>query len=164
MTCTIKMVNDIWFTNLEKNPEYINEYVRFCKEEWSSYSGELLEKKINDQVRRIINGEDGIIYVVLMLLKKELIGFISLFESDGDYYKELSPWFATFYVKEKYRNMGYSTLLFQELINESINLGYDEVFFRSYIENYYDRLYGAEVIDELDNGQKMYKISLSKRK
>ena len=52
------MVNDIWFTNLKKNPEYINEYVRFCKEEWGSCSGELLEKKINDQVRRIINGED----------------------------------------------------------------------------------------------------------
>ena len=99
-----------------------------------------------------------------MLKGKELVGFVSLFETDGEYHRELSPWFATFYIKEKYRNKGYSKILFQKLIDESRKLGYDEVFFRSYIENYYDRFFNAEALENLNNGQKLYRIKRKKVK
>lgn len=34
--------------------------------------------------------------------KKQLIGFISIFPTDGNERKDLSPWYATMYVKEQY--------------------------------------------------------------
>lgn len=154
--------NKIHFTTLKKNPEYLEEYVRHCKKEWSKYTGEELDEKIQEQIKRILTTGDEIITVVLMLKGNELIGFISLFETDGEYHRELSPWFATFYVKEEYRKNGYSKKLFQELIDESERLGYDTVYFRSYVENYYDRFFNAEIMEELSNGQKLYKISRKK--
>lgn len=154
--------NEIRFSTLRKNPEYMEEYVTCCKKEWSKYIGEELDEKVKDQVKRIITTGDEIITVVLMLKNDELIGFISLFKSDGNYHRELSPWFATFYIKEEYRKKGYSKRLFQELIDESGRLGYDTVFFRSYIDDYYDRFFNAKILEELSNGQKLYKISRKK--
>ena len=151
-------MSKIILTTLKERSEYIYEYVRLCKTEWSQYKDQELSNKIKNQVKRIINDDDGIITVVLMLNNQELIGFISLFESDGDYHKELSPWIATFYIKEKYRNQGLSTKLFKGILDKSFELGYDELFFRSYIDNYYDRYFNAQIIDELTNGQKLYKI------
>lgn len=157
-------INDdkIRFSTLKKDPKYLEEYVTCCKKEWSKYVGEELDEKIKDQVKRIVTTGDEIITVVIMLKEKELIGFISLFKSDGQYHRELSPWFATFYIKEEYRKKGYSKRLFQELIDESGRLGYDTVFFRSYIDDYYDKFFNAEILEELSNGQKLYKISRKK--
>ena len=154
--------NEFRFTTLKESPEYIEEYVTCCKKEWSNYTGEEFDEKVKEQIERIITTGDEIITVVLMLKEEELVGFISLFVSDGKYHRELSPWFATFYIKEEYRKNGYSKILFQKLIDESERLGYDTVFFRSYIDNYYDKFFNAEVLEELDNKQKLYKISKRK--
>ena len=154
--------NEIRFSTLKKNPEYIEEYVTYCKKEWSNYTGEEFDEKVKKQIKRINTTGDGIITVVLMLNGEELIGFISLFKTDGKHYRELFPWVATFYIKEEYRKKGYSKRLFQELIDESVRLGYDTVFFRSYIDDYYDSFFTAEILKGLSNGQKLYKISRKK--
>ena len=152
--------NNIRFTTLKDNPEYLWEYVKLCKLEWSNYIGEELEIKIEKQVKRIIANQDDVIFVILMLVNDELIGFISLFEKDGDYHQELGPWVSTFYIKENYRKMGYSVELFEKVLQMSRKIGYDKVFFRSYYEEYYNRFFEAEIIDNLENGQKLFKMNL----
>ena len=49
-----------------------------------------------------------------------MIGFISLFKYDGDERRDLTPWYATMYVKKEYRGKGYSKLLNDALIEECI--------------------------------------------
>ena len=39
---------------------------------------------------------------------KLVVGFISLFKYDGDERIDLTPWYATMYVKKEYRGKGYS--------------------------------------------------------
>lgn len=42
---------------------------------------------------------------LILLEGTELIGFISIFPEDCEEEKDLSPWYATMYVKKKYRKM-----------------------------------------------------------
>lgn len=47
-------------------------------------------------------------YCKLILLDNDiLVGFISIFPTDGEERTDLSPWYATMYVKEEYRGKGY---------------------------------------------------------
>ena len=150
---------NIKFTTLKEHFEYIDEYIKCCKEQWSIYSTkEELENKIKNHKQRIIKNEDHIITVLLMMVERELIGFISLLEEDGKEHRELYPWVGTFYVKSKYRNHGHSKTLFAGILQKSIELGYDMVYFKSHIRNYYDRFFNAQYMEELEDGQYLYYI------
>lgn len=148
------------FTTLKDNPEYLYDYVRNCKLEWvADLDINNLEKDIDAKIKKIKDGDTEIISVVIMLINNNFAGFISLFKTDYEKYDDfLSPWIATFFVKDEYRKNGYGKDLFQKIIDETENLGYDIAYFRSYIDNYYDKYFGAEIIEELDNGQKLYKL------
>ena len=59
------------------------------------------ESKVIGKVRKIKKLFDDIYYCKLILLEdNELVGFISIFTSDGEERKDLSPWYATMYVKK----------------------------------------------------------------
>ena len=89
-----------------------------------------------------------------------MIGFISLFKYDGEERTELTPWYATMYVKEAYRGKGYSKLLNNAILKEAKRLGYNKVYLKSDLNNYYEK-FGAKYIETLTNGEKLFYIDLN---
>ena len=89
--------------------------------------------------------------------KKILIGFISIFQNDCDECINLTPWYATMYVKEQYREKVYSKILNDAIIKEAKKLGYNRIYLKTSLTNYYEK-FGAKYIENLDCGEKLYYI------
>lgn len=145
--------------NIKNNDKYLTEYVKLCSLEWGTKkTQEELEKYINDKKKRILN-EDKVISVLGLIDNKTMIGFISLFKYDGEYRRDLSPWYATMYVKQEYRGKGYSKVLNNAILNETRSLGYNKIYLKSELENYYEK-FGAIFIEKLNEDEKLYYIPL----
>ena len=144
--------------NLKNNINYLKEYFLLCSMEWgTSKTDEEMEIYVNEKVNSLPNNDKLI--SVLGLVENELIGFISLFKYDGDERKDLTPWYATMYVKKKYRGKGYSKILNDAILNKAKTLGYDKVYLKSDLINYYEK-FGAKYIEKLNNGENLYFIEL----
>ena len=92
--------------NIKDKQEYIREVAELTQKEWgsSNLSCEEFRLKINRKMSKIIDNLDNELYCKLILLSgTKLVGFISIFPTDGDERKDLSPWYATMYVKEEFR-------------------------------------------------------------
>ena len=145
--------------NITKNPDYLKQYIRLCSLEWGSpKTEEEMEQYISEKEEKILNG-DKIISVIGLAKGDELLGFISLFKYEDDVKEKLTPWYATMYVKEEHRGNGYSKILNEEILKEAKRLGYDKVYLKSFLVNYYEK-FGAKYISDLDNGEKLYYIDL----
>ena len=112
--------------DIKEKKEYLEEVLELELREWGNYSEENLHKKIT-KVTSFLKQDN---FAKLVLIENNiLIGFISLFPSDGDERKDLTPWYATMFVKKEFRGKGYSKILndalikyFRECENEQINL------------------------------------------
>lgn len=134
---------------------YLEEYCRLCILEWGS---ELTDEKVQDKINKVLNG-DNVIVVLGLIDNDNMIGFISLFKNDGDERNDLIPWYATMYVKEEFRGKGYSKILNKSILKEAKNLGFDKVYLKTDLNNYYEK-YGAKYIETLNNGEKLYYIDI----
>ena len=144
--------------NLKNNTNYLKEYFSLCSEEWGiPKTKEELDIYVNKKIDSLKNNDKLI--SILGLVDNELIGFISLFKYDGDERKDLTPWYATMYVKKEYRGKGYSKILNDAILSEAKSLGYDKVYLKSDLINYYEK-FGAVKIGKLNNGENLYFIEL----
>lgn len=144
---------------LKNNKTLLKEYVKLCNLEWGTKKSLLemnlyIEKKVNK-----ILEDDKVISVQALVNNDELIGFISLFKYDGDERRDLTPWYATMFVKDKYRKKGYSKILNDAIIKKAKELKYSKVYLKSNLVNYYEKI-GAKYIENLNNGEKLYYIDL----
>ena len=73
--------------------------------------------------------------------------------------KNLTPWYAPMYVKKEYRNKGYSKILNDAILNEAKKKGFDRIYLKSNLVNYYEK-FGAKYIKTLSNKEKLYYIDL----
>ena len=150
--------------NLKDKPEYIEEIALLTEKEWGRYKdkeelGFKVKRKV-DRISKMIK-EDKINYCKLILVEENnLIGFISIFPEDGEEEKELTPWYATMFVKKEYRGMGYSKILNTAILEEAQKRGFDKIYLKSNLVNYYEK-FGAKYIKDLQNGEKLYTIYLS---
>lgn len=145
--------------SIKDNINYLREYSRLCSLEWGKpKTEEEMNEYINYKVNKIING-DKVISILGLIDKDELIGFISLFKYDGDERRDLTPWYATMYVKKEYRGRGYSKKLNDALLEEAKNLGYDKIYLKSDLVNYYQK-FGAQYMEKLNNGETLYYMDL----
>ena len=142
--------------NIKNNLKYLDEYITLCYLEWSNKQLEL-SKYIEYKKDKILN-DDNVIFI-LGLVDKELIGFISLFKNDCDERASSTPWYATMFVKEKYRGKGYSKILNDALLREAKKLGYKKVYLKSELINYYEK-FKAKYIENLNDSEKLYYIDL----
>ena len=111
-------------------------------------------RKMNKEIKLMLDKN----YCKLILVdNNELIGFISIFPNDCDEEQELSPWYATMYVKEKYRGNGYSRILNDAIIREASNRGIEKLYLKTCLENYYEK-FGAQFIKLLSSGERLYFI------
>jgi len=145
--------------NIKNKPNYLREYIKFCTLEWGSPKNEIeMQKYIIDKERRILN-DDKVISVLGLVENNELVGFISLFKYEDDIESELTPWYATIYVKEKFRGKGYSKILNNAILKEAKRLGFDKIYLKTELINYYEK-FGAKYIKDLENGEKLYYIDI----
>ena len=89
--------------NIKEKQEFLREVAELTQKEWGSKTSltNEFEEKVNKKIDKIINHLKNPLYCKLILLDTDiLIGFISIFPTDGDERKDLSPWYATMYVKE----------------------------------------------------------------
>ena len=112
-------------------------------------------------MKKIFNGEK-IISILGLVDNNDLIGFISLFKYEEEDRKDLTPWYATMYVKKEYRNRGYSKLLNDAILKEAIKLGYKKVYLKTELDNYYEK-FGAKYIKKLNKFEKLYCFELIKK-
>ena len=147
--------------NVKEKQEYIEEIARLSKLEWAEYdTEEELNNKIQQTINKIKNNLDNPSYCKLVLLDNDnLVGFISIFPTDGDECQELTPWYATMYVKKEYRGLGYSKILNDAILKEAKRLGFKKIYLKSELKNYYEK-FGAKYIKDLQNGEKLYYINL----
>lgn len=147
--------------NVKEKQEYIEEIARLSKLEWAEYDTEdELNNKIQQTINKIKNNLDNPSYCKLVLLDNDnLVGFISIFPTDGDECQELTPWYATMYVKKEYRGLGYSKILNDAILKEAKSRGFKKIYLKSELKNYYEK-FGAKYIKDLQNGEKLYYINL----
>ena len=141
--------------SIKNNDLYLKEYITLCSKEWgtTNNTNDYIEKKLNEikNTSKVID--------ILALVDDEMIGFISLFNEDDNERNDLSPWYATMYVKDKYRGKNYSKILNDALINRCKELGYKKIYLKSYLNNYYEK-FNAKYIETLNNGEKLYYIDI----
>jgi len=147
--------------NIKEKQEYIEEIATLSKLEWAEYNTEEeLNNKIQQTIKKIKNNLDNPNYCKLILLDEDkLVGFISIFPKDGDEYQDLTPWYATMYVKKEYRGKGYSKILNDAILKEAKSRGFKKIYLKSELKNYYEK-FGAKYMNDLQNGEKLYYIDL----
>ena len=146
--------------DIKNNDQFLKEYVKLCSLEWG-------KKKSNDEMKlyikkkiESIKSSNKVISVLGLIENNKLIGFISLFKYDGEERQDLTPWYATMYVKKEYRGLGYSKALNLAILKKAQQLGFNKVYLKSNLQNYYEK-FGAKFIETLNNGEKLYYIEVN---
>ena len=63
------------------------------------------------------------------------------------------------YVKEKYRNNGYSRILNDAILKEARNRKITKIYLKTNLQNYYEK-FGAIFVKKLKSGERLYKFEL----
>ena len=96
---------------------------------------------------------------LILVDNDKLIGFISIFPEDCDECPELSPWYATMYVKKEYRGHGYSKILNDAILKEARERGFKEIYLKTTLNDYYEK-FGATFVKKISDKEKIYKFEL----
>lgn len=148
--------------NIKYKQQYIKEVAILTQKEWGSKinSDEEFKAKINKKIDKILKFLDNPSYCKLILLDDNiLIGFISIFPEDGEDRKDLTPWYATMFVKEEFRGMGYSKLLNEAILNEAKKRGFEKIYLKTDLVNYYEK-FGAIFLEKLNEYENLYYFDL----
>lgn len=146
--------------NLLNKLEFLEEVAILEYEEWADNKEKDKENRIVKKIEKIKSNLKNDDFCKLILLSNDrLIGFISIFPNDCDECINLTPWYATMYVKKEYRGNGYSKILNEASLEESRRRNYKEIFLKTDLNNYYEK-FGAKFIKNLNNGEKLYKFEL----
>ena len=146
--------------NLKDKLEYLDEVVNLEHDEWGINPDNDRERRISNKKKKILDNLDNRSFCKLILLDKDiLVGFISMFPEDNTKYENLSPWYATMYVKKEYRGKGYSKILNDAIIKETKNKGFKTLYLKSTLKNYYEK-FGAVFIENIEGEENLFKIDL----
>ncbi len=143
--------------DIKNKAKYLKEYITLCNLEWGDPVNENdMEEYLAMKQEKILN-VDKYISILGLVENNCLLGFIALFKYEDGEDTNLTPWYACMYVKKEYRGKGYSKILNNAILNEAKKLGYDKLFLKTDLENYYEK-FGAKYLHDLDNGEKLYYI------
>ena len=144
--------------NIKEKQEFLREVAELTQKEWGhqTNSEEEFEKKVQNKISKIVQNFNNPSYCKLILLENNnLIGFISIFPTDGDERIDLTPWYATMFVKEEYRGKGYSKILNDAILSEARKRNIPKLYLKTSLNNYYEK-FGATYLETLQNGEKLY--------
>ena len=148
--------------NIKDKQEYLREVAILTQLEWgkNNLSKEEFENKVDKKIEKIKNSFEKKDYCKLILLDdNKLVGFISIFPTDGEERKDLSPWYATMYVKKEFRGKGYSKILNNAILEEAKKRKIKRLYLKTELNNYYEK-FGAKFIEVLSNGEKLYYLDV----
>lgn len=146
--------------NLKDKLNYLDEVANLEYEEWANNKEENKSERIEIKKEKICNAFNNKFFCKLILIDNDdLIGFISIFPNDCEEEMELTPWYATMYVKEKYRNNGYSRILNDAILKEARNRKITKIYLKKNLQNYYEK-FGAIFVKKLKSGERLYKFEL----
>lgn len=148
--------------NIKDKQEYIREVAILTQNEWGkkNLTQEEFDIKINNKIAKIKSNLNNPKYCKLVLLDNlTLIGFISIFEHDGNDKTDLSPWYATMFVKKEFRGNGYSRILNNAILEEAKIRGFKRIYLKTELSNYYER-FGAKYMEKLNDKEKLYYFDL----
>ncbi len=148
--------------DLRDKPKYIEEVAILTQKQWGQKDllKDEFELKVKNKILKIKSDFKKANYCKLILLDDdELIGFISIFPTDGEERTDLSPWYATMYVKKRYRGKGYSKILNNAILAEARKRNISKLYLKTDLENYYEK-FGAKFLEVLSNGEKLYYIDI----
>lgn len=146
--------------DLKNKQEYLKEVMELEFKEWSSASISEMDEKVKKKIDKYFEYVDDKYFCKLILLDEEnLVGFISIFPQDGDFEKELSPWYATMYVKKEYRGRCYSKVLNDAILEETRKRGIETIYLKTELINYYEK-FGAVYIKDLSDKERLLKFEL----
>ena len=143
--------------NIKDKSEYLKEYFTLCNLEWGEpFNDDDMEEYLAMKQEEVLNG-DKFISILGLVEDNRLLGFIALFKYEDGQDRNLTPWYASMCVKREYRGNGYSKILNNAILKEAKKLGYDKLYLKTDLENYYEK-FGAKYLHDLNNGEKLYCI------
>lgn len=146
--------------NIKDKMDYLREVMILEHNEWGKNPNLNFDLRIDNKINKVKENLSRNDFCKIILLDgKTLIGFISLFPTDGEKRCDLTPWYATMFVKKQYRQKGYSKILNNAIINEAKKRGYRKIYLKTSLVNYYEK-FGAKYIEELDKDEKLYYIDI----
>ena len=147
--------------NLKNKLEYLDEVATLEYKEWADNKKENMQERIKRKKQKICNMfEDKSFCKLILLDENQLIGFISIFPKDCDEEPNLTPWYATMYIKKQYRNHGYSRILNKAILNEAKKRGFKSLYLKTDLENYYEK-FGATFVKKLKSNESLYKFEIN---
>lgn len=144
--------------DIKEKKKFLREVAELTQKEWGhqTNSKEDFEKKVQNKISKIVQNFNNPSYCKLILLENDnLIGFISIFPTDGNERIDLTPWYATMFVKKEYRGKGYSKILNNAILSEARKRNITKLYLKTSLNNYYEK-FGAIYLEILENGQKLY--------
>ena len=148
-------INDIdSYCNLRVAMLLSDKSVSYSKEELVLQTREYYENYINKTlfIFGYIENEEIVSVAAYEVLKRLPTPKINNLNSDIAYV-------CSIYTKEEYRNKGYSKILNDAILNEAKKKGYNRIYLKSNLINYYEK-FGAKYIITLNNKEKLYYIDL----
>ena len=148
--------------NIKDKPEYIKEVAILTQKEWGKQNllKDDFDIKVNNKISKIKRNLNYPKYCKLILLDNStLIGFISIFEHDGNDRPDLSPWYATMFVKKEFRGKGYSKILNNAILEEAKKREFKKIYLKTTLSHYYEK-FGAKYLKNLNEQEKIYYFDL----
>lgn len=128
-----------------KENRFFDEFIKYCYHWW----GEEKQKSYAEIKKEYLNNlTNALPKIRIMIINDTLIGFYELNEKDNIETEDYTPYLANVYIREEYRKQGYSTILINDAINYSKELGYKDLYLHSRIKNYYEK-YGFKFLKEV---------------
>ena len=63
------------------------------------------------------------------------------------------------FIKEDYRNRGYSKILNSAILKEARNRDFKKIYLKTSLSNYYEK-FGAKYLEDLNDNEKIYYFEL----
>lgn len=145
--------------DLKDKKEYIKEVMILEHNEWGENPEVNFDKRIDKKIKKYEENINDLYFCKLVLLDNNtLIGFISIFPHDGEEIN-LTPWYATMYVKKEYRGKGYSKILNDAILKEAKKRNIKTLYLKTELINYYEE-FGAKYIKNIGKNEQLFKINV----
>lgn len=149
--------------DIKERKEFLEEIAILTQRQWGNkqLSEDEYNLKIKKKIDEMIDNLNNPFYCKLILLDDDkLLGFVSIFPTDGKERLDLTPWYATMYVKEEYRGLGYSKILNEAILKDAKKRSFKKIYLKTDLINYYEK-FGFTYLEDLSNGEKLYFINLT---
>lgn len=146
--------------DLKNKLEFLEEVITLEHEMWAKEPNKNKKIRIENKIKKYFDYIDNKYFCKLILIDKNvLIGFISIFPYDCDLEPNLTPWYATMYVKKEYRGKGYSKILNDAILNEAKHRNIKTLYLKTELNNYYEK-FGAKFIKYINENEKLLKFDI----